>query len=520
MVATVGAGSPRECVSGPRVAPGRMGRREHAVPRPRWPVRVRAAATPETAGPSDRRARGRQGRRRRPRRRAGARGPPRSAAPSSSRRSRSPSSCPSVLVATRSPRPSATTRSSSSRARPAPARRRRSRRSPSTLGRGREGQIGHTQPRRIAARSVAERINEEIAGDAPLGGIVGYQVRFTDESSESTLVKVMTDGILLAQIQRDPMLRAYDTLIIDEAHERSLNIDFILGYLTRLLPQRPDLKVVITSATIDSDRFATPLRTPTASLPPSSRSPGARTPSRSGTGRSRRSWSRAQRKKEDRDPMTAIAEAVDELMRRGPRRHPRVPVGRAGDPRRRGRAARLARPSRTRGSRTPSSSCPSTAACPPPSSTACSSGTRTGRVVLSTNVAETSLTVPGIRYVIDPGTARISPVLQGDEGAAAAHRADLAGVGEPALRTLRARRRRHRDPAVLAGGLRVAARVHRARDPAHVARVGDPADDRGRRRGHAGGDRRLPVRRPARHPRGARRRAAADRAGRARTARA
>ena len=124
------------------------------------------------------------------------------------------------------------------------------------LGRGRAGQIGHTQPRRIAARSVAERINEELVGDAPLGGIVGYQVRFTDESSESTLVKVMTDGILLAQIQRDPMLRAYDTLIIDEAHERSLNIDFILGYLTRLLPQRPDLKVVITSATIDSDRFA------------------------------------------------------------------------------------------------------------------------------------------------------------------------------------------------------------------------------------------------------------------------
>src|SRR5665648_907337 len=124
------------------------------------------------------------------------------------------------------------------------------------LGRGRDGQIGHTQPRRIAARTVAERINEELSGDraaavGALGSIVGYQVRFTDQSSEQTLLKVMTDGILLAQIQRDPRLLAYDTLIIDEAHERSLNIDFILGYLTRLLPQRPDLKVIITSATID-----------------------------------------------------------------------------------------------------------------------------------------------------------------------------------------------------------------------------------------------------------------------------
>src|SRR5690606_34113582 len=109
------------------------------------------------------------------------------------------------------------------------------------LGRGRDGQIGHTQPRRIAARTVAERISEEITGGTGASGsIVGYQVRFTDQSSAQTLVKVMTDGILLAQIQRDPELRAYDTLIIDEAHERSLNIDFILGYLRRLLPRRPD----------------------------------------------------------------------------------------------------------------------------------------------------------------------------------------------------------------------------------------------------------------------------------------
>src|SRR5450631_2428054 len=122
------------------------------------------------------------------------------------------------------------------------------------LGRGIEGMIGHTQPRRIAARSVAERIAEEL--NTELGTTVGYQVRFTDHSSTSTLVKVMTDGILLAEMQRDRDLRRYDTIIIDEAHERSLNIDFILGYLKQLLPRRPDLKVIITSATIDPERFA------------------------------------------------------------------------------------------------------------------------------------------------------------------------------------------------------------------------------------------------------------------------
>ena len=126
------------------------------------------------------------------------------------------------------------------------------------LGRGVAGMIGHTQPRRLAARSVADRIADELGqtvGREP-GQVVGYQVRFTDEVGPTTLVKLMTDGILLAEIQSDPMLRRYDTLIIDEAHERSLNIDFILGYVARLLPARPDLKVIITSATIDSDRFA------------------------------------------------------------------------------------------------------------------------------------------------------------------------------------------------------------------------------------------------------------------------
>src|SRR6476620_2515325 len=125
------------------------------------------------------------------------------------------------------------------------------------LGRGaggRGGQIGHTQPRRIAARSVAERIAEEM--QVELGELVGYQVRFTDHSSDTTRLKVMTDGILLAEMQRDRDLRRYDTIIIDEAHERSLNIDFILGYLKQLLPRRPDLLVVVTSATIDPVRFA------------------------------------------------------------------------------------------------------------------------------------------------------------------------------------------------------------------------------------------------------------------------
>ena len=122
------------------------------------------------------------------------------------------------------------------------------------LGRGVTGQIGHTQPRRIAARTVAARIADEL--ETELGTTVGYKVRFNDNSSDETLVKVMTDGILLTEMQRDRRLLRYDTLIIDEAHERSLNIDFILGYLKRLLPSRPDLKVIITSATIDPQRFS------------------------------------------------------------------------------------------------------------------------------------------------------------------------------------------------------------------------------------------------------------------------
>src|SRR4029078_10629263 len=122
------------------------------------------------------------------------------------------------------------------------------------IGRGIRGTIGHTQPRRLAARTVGQRIADELG--TPLGDSVGYTVRFTDQVSDRTLVKLMTDGILLAEIQRDRRLLAYDTLILDEAHERSLNIDFLLGYLRELLPRRPDLKVIVTSATIEPQRFA------------------------------------------------------------------------------------------------------------------------------------------------------------------------------------------------------------------------------------------------------------------------
>jgi ATP-dependent helicase HrpA len=149
------------------------------------------------------------------------------------------------------------------------------------LGRGIRATIGHTQPRRLAARTVAQRIADEL--QSPLGEAVGYTVRFTDQASDRTLVKLMTDGILLAEMQRDRRLLRYDTLILDEAHERSLNIDFLLGYLAQLLPRRPDLKVVVTSATIEPERFAAHFGGAR-----SSRCPDAPTPSRSGTARSNR----------------------------------------------------------------------------------------------------------------------------------------------------------------------------------------------------------------------------------------
>ncbi len=290
------------------------------------------------------------------------------------------------------------------------------------LGRGRAGQIGHTQPRRIAARSVAERIAEEIGTE--LGGIVGYQVRFTDQSSDTTLVKVMTDGILLAQIQRDPDLLAYDTLIIDEAHERSLNIDFLLGYLTNLLPRRPDLKIVITSATIDSERFARhfaaggPLPQPAhvddAAVAEEREHDPRMAPVVEVTGRTYPVEVlyrplEGEAKGEERDLVTGIVDACDELMTwgdgdilvflSGEREIRDTADGleahlgdRARDPRHPRRVeilplySRLSAAEQHRVFERHSAR----------------------RIVLATNVAETSLTVPGIHYVVDPGTARIS----------------------------------------------------------------------------------------------------------------
>jgi ATP-dependent helicase HrpA len=255
------------------------------------------------------------------------------------------------------------------------------------LGRGVAGQIGHTQPRRLAARTVAERIAEELGG--PLGEAVGYQVRFTDVSADDTLIKLMTDGILLTELARDRQLGRYDTLIIDEAHERSLNIDFILGYLRQLLPARPDLKVIITSATIDPERFAEAFG-------------GA--PVIEVSGRTYPVEVRYRPVDPDGDQGQAISDALDELSAEGPgdvlvflsgEREIRDTADLLSGPQYRERLEVLplySRLSATEQHRVFQRS---------------SSG-YTRRVVLATNVAETSLTVPGIRYVIDPGTARIS----------------------------------------------------------------------------------------------------------------
>ena len=339
------------------------------------------------------------------------------------------------------------------------------------LGRGVGGMIGHTQPRRIAARSVAERIAAELGqkvGKEP-GEVVGYQVRFTDEVGPTTLVKLMTDGILLAEIQSDPMLRRYDTLIIDEAHERSLNIDFILGYLARLLPLRPDLKVIITSATIDSDRFArhfgrwngpigqgtlieaAPVievsgRTfpveiryrPLAADTPTSYSSSSTSPDAQPAESSPATASAIEEEStgsgveqlvledpddplalegygagQDIDVETAICHAVDELSSEGPGD---ILVFLPGERDIRDTEQALRD---HLGNRAPKdishSKNPADIEILPLFARLSSAEQHRifeehshRRIVLATNVAETSLTVPGIRYVIDPGLARIS----------------------------------------------------------------------------------------------------------------
>ncbi len=266
------------------------------------------------------------------------------------------------------------------------------------LGRGVRGMIGHTQPRRLAARTVAARIAEELHTE--VGEAVGWKVRFTDQVGENTLVKIMTDGILLAELAGDRMLRRYDTLIIDEAHERSLNIDFILGYLAQLLPRRPDLKVIITSATIDPERFAAHFATN-----------GVPAPIVEVSGRSYPVEIRYRPVVDpedpdsdpDRDQLDAIADAVTELRRAG---HGDILVFLPGEREIRATADGLARRNFPGIEILPLYARQTTAE--QQRVFAPRQATLGKRVVLATNVAETSLTVPGIRYVIDPGLARIS----------------------------------------------------------------------------------------------------------------
>ncbi|MET7368454.1 ATP-dependent RNA helicase HrpA [Streptomyces sp. NPDC005566] len=261
------------------------------------------------------------------------------------------------------------------------------------LGRGVRGMIGHTQPRRIAARTVAERIADELK--TPLGEAVGWKVRFTDQvNPDATFVKLMTDGILLAEIQTDRELLAYDTIIIDEAHERSLNIDFLLGYLARLLPKRPDLKVVITSATIDPERFAKHFgAAPIVEV-------SGRTYPVEVRYRPLMEGDAEDSADSDRDQITAICDAVDELRSEAPGD---VLVFLSGEREIRDTADALNK--RNLGQ---------TEVLPLYARLSHAEQHRvfqrhTGRrIVLATNVAETSLTVPGIKYVIDPGNARIS----------------------------------------------------------------------------------------------------------------
>ncbi|MGW3155439.1 ATP-dependent RNA helicase HrpA [Streptomyces sp. NPDC001089] len=258
------------------------------------------------------------------------------------------------------------------------------------LGRGVRGMIGHTQPRRIAARTVAERVAEEL--DTPLGQAVGWKVRFTDQvDPDGTFVKLMTDGILLAEIQTDRELRAYDTIIIDEAHERSLNIDFLLGYLAQLLPKRPDLKVVITSATIDPERFSRHFGD----------APIVEVSGRTYPVEVRyRPLLEEEGDDADRDQITAITDAVEELQAEG---KGDILVFLSGE-----REIRDTADALTKKNYRFTEVLPLYARLSHAEQHRVFQPHTGRRIVLATNVAETSLTVPGIKYVIDPGTARIS----------------------------------------------------------------------------------------------------------------
>jgi ATP-dependent helicase HrpA len=256
------------------------------------------------------------------------------------------------------------------------------------IGRGLNGLIGHTQPRRIAARATATRISQELKSE--LGRHVGFKIRFTDKVTPSSYIKLMTDGILLAETQTDPMLRQYDTILIDEAHERSLNIDFLLGYLKQLLPKRRDLKLIVTSATLDAERF-------------SKHFDGAPVIEVSGRLYPIETRFRPWEEKKDSDLNDAIVDAVDEAHRAGPGD---VLVFLPGE--REIREAAEALRKHSFGKLAPGLEVlPLFARQSAPEQARVFSAHQGRRVVLATNVAETSLTVPGIRYVIDSGLARV-----------------------------------------------------------------------------------------------------------------
>ncbi|WP_038757640.1 ATP-dependent RNA helicase HrpA, partial [Burkholderia pseudomallei] len=279
------------------------------------------------------------------------------------------------------------------------------------LGAGGAGLIGHTQPRRLAASSTGRRIAEELG--TPFGEVVGYKVRFTDNLAPGASVKLMTDGILLAETQTDPLLKAYDTLIIDEAHERSLNIDFLLGYLRQILPRRPDLKLIVTSATIDAERFArhfgsderpAPVIEVSGRLYPvevryrpiaDDRPAAVRHAEGASSGRDRAKSAR----EAERDLMDGIVDAVDELCREGPGD---VLVFLPGEREIRDAAEALRKhhPPHTE-------ILPLFARLSAAEQERVFKASNARRIVLATNVAETSLTVPGIRYVVDTGLARV-----------------------------------------------------------------------------------------------------------------
>ena len=313
------------------------------------------------------------------------------------------------------------------------------------IGRGRAnggGLIGHTQPRRIAASSVARRIAEELK--TPLGEVVGYKVRFQDRLSPGASVKLMTDGILLAETQSDPLLRAYDTIIIDEAHERSLNIDFLLGHLRQILPRRPDLRVVVTSATIDAERFAEHFASAAGPAPVIEVS-GRLYPVEIRW----RPFEESSRARPHRRDLRRRRRALARDGRGGIGRRARLPARRARDPRRR-RAVAQAPSARGRG----------LAALRAALAAAAGRGLRAAQRTpdRARDQRRRDLAHGAGHPLRDRRRHRADQALQlSQQGRAAADRADQPGGREPARRPLRARRRRHLHPPLRRGRLRGAA---------------------------------------------------------------